>query len=367
MSGASRRETSRLEDVAYCLMGIFSVNITTIYGEGGKAFLRLQEEICKESNDNSIFAWQNVECGQDRKVGCGLLAEHPRHFRNSWAVSSEEGGYVLPNRVFIDPTPLAILKKGIQMKSYLLPLQTSRPKIQILVLRCQASAPSHADREYLGILDHERLIPGLGFMYVRLGSDTVTLSKHRPHLTREIMLAKSGFFPDRVYKDLEDLDNCRYEFGSVQPKKTNWSYLNVARVYLSQGSLTSWRVMAWTACYRLNVSMGAAGRKILGRMTFRRDDAKHCMIQLAIRREDRANKFFSGETTTYSGEVSWEQNSGTATWSPAARRTDCGEEHMVHVYCDDPSDILAEDRHVPHLDFTFLIRVRPPSNKVDFS
>ncbi|KAE8365217.1 HET-domain-containing protein [Aspergillus caelatus] len=48
MSWAARRQTTRPEDMAYCLMGIFSVNMPMLYGEGGgKAFLRLQEEIMK--------------------------------------------------------------------------------------------------------------------------------------------------------------------------------------------------------------------------------------------------------------------------------------------------------------------------------
>lgn len=47
MQWASNRETTRAEDLAYCLMGIFSVNMPLLYGEGMKAFLRLQEEILK--------------------------------------------------------------------------------------------------------------------------------------------------------------------------------------------------------------------------------------------------------------------------------------------------------------------------------
>lgn len=58
MSWAAFRDTTRPEDMAYSLMGIFDVNMPTIYGEGGKkAFLRLQDEIIKKSNDQSIFAW----------------------------------------------------------------------------------------------------------------------------------------------------------------------------------------------------------------------------------------------------------------------------------------------------------------------
>ncbi|KAI0369064.1 HET-domain-containing protein [Pilatotrama ljubarskyi] len=57
MSWAARRKTTRIEDEAYCLMGIFDVNMPTIYGEGRRAFLRLQEEITKQSPDQTIFAW----------------------------------------------------------------------------------------------------------------------------------------------------------------------------------------------------------------------------------------------------------------------------------------------------------------------
>jgi hypothetical protein len=32
-----------------------------VYGEGSRAFLRLQEEIMEESRDQSLFAWQSAE------------------------------------------------------------------------------------------------------------------------------------------------------------------------------------------------------------------------------------------------------------------------------------------------------------------
>lgn len=57
MSWASRRQTTRLEDEAYCLLGIFGVHMSTIYGEGRNAFIRLQEEILKTTSDQSLFAW----------------------------------------------------------------------------------------------------------------------------------------------------------------------------------------------------------------------------------------------------------------------------------------------------------------------
>ncbi|KAI1418437.1 heterokaryon incompatibility protein-domain-containing protein [Hypoxylon sp. FL1857] len=57
MSWASSRVTTREEDVAYSLLGIFDVNMPLLYGEGKKAFIRLQEEIIKQTKDHSILAW----------------------------------------------------------------------------------------------------------------------------------------------------------------------------------------------------------------------------------------------------------------------------------------------------------------------
>ncbi|KAH6714351.1 hypothetical protein BKA61DRAFT_632289 [Leptodontidium sp. MPI-SDFR-AT-0119] len=45
MSWASRRRTTREEDRAYSLLGIFGINMPMLYGEGKAAFHGLQEEI----------------------------------------------------------------------------------------------------------------------------------------------------------------------------------------------------------------------------------------------------------------------------------------------------------------------------------
>ncbi|KAI0161382.1 HET-domain-containing protein [Xylariaceae sp. FL1272] len=56
-SWASNRETTVLEDMAYCLFGLFDVNLPVLYGEGEKAFIRLQEEIIRLYDDYSLFLW----------------------------------------------------------------------------------------------------------------------------------------------------------------------------------------------------------------------------------------------------------------------------------------------------------------------
>ncbi|KAF6825893.1 het domain protein [Colletotrichum plurivorum] len=60
MSWAARRETTRPEDIAYCLLGIFNIHMPLLYGEGGEnAFIRLQREVINSLNsaDDSWLAW----------------------------------------------------------------------------------------------------------------------------------------------------------------------------------------------------------------------------------------------------------------------------------------------------------------------
>ena len=60
MSWASKRSTTRVEDEAYCLLGLFDVNMPIIYGEGRRTFYRLQEELLKKKHpDTTLFAWGN--------------------------------------------------------------------------------------------------------------------------------------------------------------------------------------------------------------------------------------------------------------------------------------------------------------------
>jgi hypothetical protein len=81
MSWAARWQTTRVEDIGYCLLGIFDVNMPLIYGEGLKAFRRLQEEIIKRNNDLTIFAWDAFQTHERQTLG--LFAPLPAAFVSS--------------------------------------------------------------------------------------------------------------------------------------------------------------------------------------------------------------------------------------------------------------------------------------------
>ncbi|KAH8742588.1 hypothetical protein F5883DRAFT_610297 [Diaporthe sp. PMI_573] len=55
MSWASACSYNREEDLAYALIGLFGVSMPILYGEGHLAFLRLQDEISKSTDDASLF------------------------------------------------------------------------------------------------------------------------------------------------------------------------------------------------------------------------------------------------------------------------------------------------------------------------
>ncbi|OJA16689.1 hypothetical protein AZE42_06978 [Rhizopogon vesiculosus] len=57
MKWASTRRTTRIEDNAYCLLGIFNLSIPVSYGEGRWDFHRLMETLIQRCNEWQIFAW----------------------------------------------------------------------------------------------------------------------------------------------------------------------------------------------------------------------------------------------------------------------------------------------------------------------
>ncbi|KAF9244462.1 hypothetical protein BU15DRAFT_85858 [Melanogaster broomeanus] len=60
MRWASKRETQKVEDIAYSLLGIFDVSMPVAYGEGRRAFHRLMEAIAQSSTDPTLFAWSPI-------------------------------------------------------------------------------------------------------------------------------------------------------------------------------------------------------------------------------------------------------------------------------------------------------------------
>jgi hypothetical protein len=159
MSWAAHRRTTRKEDMAYCLLGLFDINMPLLYGEGEKAFLRLQEHIAASSTDHSLFAWgvpggSADETGNNTRSyrsifarspaefsGCGELAEETIVSPDSWTQTNRGFHAVFPTIPFAVAKNLLERSKGfpdyIDDQDYL------------AVLNCQSNARKENNWEYL--------------------------------------------------------------------------------------------------------------------------------------------------------------------------------------------------------------------------
>jgi ankyrin repeat protein len=119
MSWAADRVATRKEDGAYSLMGIFAINMPLLYGEGDRAFYRLQEEIMRLLDDHSLFAWKVTGARG------GLLAPTPAAFKDS--------GDIIPWNPFTPyNSPYTITNKGVHMEAPFIAQDTSGRGLCIL-------------------------------------------------------------------------------------------------------------------------------------------------------------------------------------------------------------------------------------------
>ncbi|KAL4072353.1 hypothetical protein V8B97DRAFT_1870420 [Scleroderma yunnanense] len=134
MSWAANRTTTLVEDRAYSLMGLLDVNMPIVYGEGNRAFRRLQLAIIRTSNDQSIFAWDPR--GNIRRAG-SVLADDPSFFRDCsdmHAMEIEEFIQSLKGSSDIPAEELRILVEEERLGSF--PITTEDIPIWIPLARC---------------------------------------------------------------------------------------------------------------------------------------------------------------------------------------------------------------------------------------
>jgi hypothetical protein len=158
MSWAAYRNTSRKEDIAYCLLGIFQISMPLLYGEGEKAFARLQENILASSTDLSLLAWtQNCKEVQQYR---GILSRHPHEFRGLGRCRQDYSQFSTADEVIIT-------NKGARIEASLFHIKDGDgdilPRLDIYFL----SLGCYVDDDYLqGIL-----LKKMKDFYVRAESD----------------------------------------------------------------------------------------------------------------------------------------------------------------------------------------------------
>ncbi|KAI1207299.1 HET-domain-containing protein [Annulohypoxylon truncatum] len=133
---AADRMTTRLEDRAYSLLGLLEVNMPLLYGEGNMAFLRLQEEVIKSRDDDSLLAWGYclTPRTQPRLHADTVLAQSPHDFKHCHSFQKLETEETSPD-VPLTTTHSAMTNIGMQMA---IPIRPIDPKnrVFIAILRC---------------------------------------------------------------------------------------------------------------------------------------------------------------------------------------------------------------------------------------
>lgn len=180
MSWAAKRSTKRVEDLAYCLLGIFGINMPLLYGEGERAFLRLQEEIIRVSDDHSLFAWESSD---DRG---GLLATSPAAFKSS-------GDIIQLDHVDDSHNTLTISSRGVHLNFQLIGMGPQ--KLGLAILHCKERHGAHNQ-----IAIYVKDLTGTTERFQRVRStelERLDLTKIRPsqHSTRRACIQTGRLMP----------------------------------------------------------------------------------------------------------------------------------------------------------------------------
>ncbi|RGP79281.1 hypothetical protein FLONG3_2585 [Fusarium longipes] len=140
LSWAANRTTSRVEDMAYCLLGICNINMPMLYGEGENAFRRLQEEIIKTTYDLSLLAWTPPVPTTEEY--CGFLAPSVKHFATCSRMFSVASS-------ILDEGEISISNKGLRLRARV-----------YLVDYSELERPGLEDVSYRYVLELDCMTPG---------------------------------------------------------------------------------------------------------------------------------------------------------------------------------------------------------------
>jgi Heterokaryon incompatibility protein (HET) len=201
MFWASQRKTTRPEDMAYSLMGLFDIHMPILYGEGlDKSFYRLQLEIIKLSADQSIFAWRS----STELTASSLLAGKPSAFADSQSiVPSSLGLHDHPSQ-----KQFVMTNVGLRVNLRLTQSKYSRNHSYVAELMCHRTSKSHPEGERIQILLSRVLGGSKGLLS---GSEAIHGQLYRRVMTHE-------------FTDLESIGTTQLEEVFV-PDPNHWALL----------------------------------------------------------------------------------------------------------------------------------------------
>ena len=222
MRWASRRETTRMEDAAYALIGIFDITMPVAYGEGRWAFHRLMECIAQRCSEPGFFAWAG-----DASPYSLALPSSPASYGIPVLDAQTATGLRLTGSVFeeVGDPSYSITKLGLQVKLLLLPFRwiqrgqgSSNYTLSFTEGTFLETNPSPTlSQTYYEIFKPEQCVLGI-VNYTRVEGDRGSLRVGEPYFC--LLLKRSGrsgyikartdkvlvwHCVDGVTKDLEDV------------------------------------------------------------------------------------------------------------------------------------------------------------------
>ena len=205
MTWAASRKTTRIEDVAYSLIGIFDISMTIAYGEGDRAFKRFMAELIQNCKEWQILVWAGGLPGYPTEPAC-------------YRTTNDAALAVLQNRQIswwgegCGDSDFSVTKRGVQARLLMVPTSVHEnlgqwtflsrpignleaPPLEQLLVQSHSFPPASAIEWAIGIVnyhDHRdaekgRLKRGEIYMcfllrrFQRPGVDTV-----RNHWKREV-------------------------------------------------------------------------------------------------------------------------------------------------------------------------------------
>lgn len=242
MCWAIRRSTTKPEDIAYSLMGLFGVAMPILYGEGAEAsFTRLQTEIIKRTPDQSLFAWGILgqedapvhhhtkleEFDDDAQTGTlPILARSPRDF------AGMERVVLATPTVPRDVEGYEMTHRGLKMKVKLVQVgkgkHASAQRYYIASLDCRHEFEDPIDR--LGIFLAETEVPNVLVRtrtrkHTRVSGEDLESEgcKERwVYISNEVAAAVDGE-EEKLFVHARDLITPGYDVEDVQAKQAQWN------------------------------------------------------------------------------------------------------------------------------------------------
>jgi hypothetical protein len=163
---ASRRETTLVEDAAYSLLGIFSISLPIVYGEGDQALGRLLAQLLTCSGDTSILAWTGRSGSFNSCLPTGITVFN--NLPNLYIPASVDMETIISRRRPSSPNLALIMKLYDRLHALPVPsFANQRMKLPCLTFKL---GPVLATRDALGHVFRART-GALGIVEIRTTED----------------------------------------------------------------------------------------------------------------------------------------------------------------------------------------------------